>query len=136
MSIVEKIAKIPNLYVGTGCTLQQLIDAQKELGVGFPKEFVDYVLNYGDISFYSTELTGLNLIGESNVVTATQLEREVNKSFPVDYFVIENLGMDGLIAASNQKGEVYAVQGEYITKLCNSLSEYLDLCILRSNASN
>ena len=41
-NIVEKIRKIENLYHAKGCTTKQLKEAQKELGVIFPEEFVDY----------------------------------------------------------------------------------------------
>lgn len=133
MSIVEKIKKIPNLYHAQGCTTSQIMNAQKELNLIFPEEFIDYVREYGAISFYGTEWMGLNVDGYLNVVDETKQERKLNDSFPSDCFVIENLGIDGLITIVDGKGIVYSLQYSRKEKICNSLSEYLQLCINRAN---
>ena len=95
--IVEKIKKIDKLYHAKGCTTSQLKEAQSELGLDFPEEFIDYVKEYGAISFYGTEWTGLNVDGYLNVVEVTKQERELNSAFPTDCFVLENQAIDGLI---------------------------------------
>lgn len=86
MSIVDEIKKIPNLYHAKGCTTSQIKDAQKVLGITFPDEFIDYVKEYGAISFYGTEWMGLNVDGYINVVDATKQERDINDDFPSDCF--------------------------------------------------
>lgn len=132
-TIVSKIRNIENLYHLTGCTDSQLIDAQNELGLKFPEEYIDYVKAFGAISFYGTEWTGLNVEGYLNVVEATKQEKEWNDAFPEDCFVIENQGIDGMLTVVNEEGSVFAVQYGNKTFLCDSLSDYLDLCIARKN---
>ena len=95
MGIIDEIKNIPNLYHVKGCTTSQIKEAQKELGIIFPEEFIDYVKEYGAISFYGTEWMGLNVEGYLNVVEATRQEREMNDHFPKDCFVIENQGIEG-----------------------------------------
>lgn len=56
------------------------------LGITFPDEFIDYVKEYGAISFYGTEWMGLNVDGYINVVDATKQERDINDDFPSDCF--------------------------------------------------
>lgn len=129
--IVEKIKNIDKLYHAKGCTTRQLKDAQNELGLDFPEEFIDYVKEYGAISFYGTEWTGLNVDDYLNVVKVTKQERELNSAFPTDCFVLENQAIDGLITAVNEKGNVFCIQYDKKTLLCNSISEYLDICIAR-----
>jgi len=129
--IVEKIKNIDKLYHAKGCTTRQLKDAQNELGLDFPEEFIDYVKEYGAISFYGTEWTGLNVDDYLNVVKVTKQERELNSAFPTDCFVLENQAIDGLITAVNEKGNVFGIQYDKKTLLCNSISEYLDICIAR-----
>ena len=90
MSIVEKIKNIPKLYHLKGCTDSQIEEAQKELNLKFPAEYVEYVKAYGAISFYGTEWTGLNVEGYLNVVETTKEEKDINKDFPNDCFVLEN----------------------------------------------
>lgn len=128
MGIIDEIKNIPNLYHVKGCTTSQIKEAQKELGIIFPEEFIDYVKEYGAISFYGTEWMGLNVEGYLNVVEATRQEREMNDHFPKDCFVIENQGIDGLVAVVDEKGLVYNLQYDKKEFICNSLSDYLRMC--------
>ena len=133
-SIINKIESIERLYHLKGCTEEQIQKAQEELNLKFPKEFLEYVKTYGAISFYATEWMGLNVPEELDVVSATKKERDVNPDFPMDCFVLENCGMDGLITVVNEDGKVYNVQYEHKELLCGSISEYLDLCVARKSS--
>lgn len=132
MSIVNEIKKIPNLYHVKGCTASQVEDAQKALGLVFPEEYIDYVKEFGVISFYGTEWMGLNVDGHLNVVEATKQERKVNESFPVNCFVIENQGIDGLVTASDEQGRIYSIHYDKKEQIYDSLSEYLNDCVDRA----
>ena len=52
-------------------------------------------------------------------------------NFPLDYFVLENQGIDGLIVICNEKGEIFSIQYSKIEKIHDSISSYLDECINR-----
>lgn len=132
--IVDKIKKIEKLYHAKGCTTRQLKEAQSELGIEFPEEFIDYVKEFGVISFYGTEWTGLNVDGYLNVVKSTKQERELNSAFPTDCFVLENQAIDGVITAVDEKGHVYTIQYDKKNWLCDSISEYLNICIARKKS--
>ncbi|WP_454953536.1 SMI1/KNR4 family protein [Fusobacterium hwasookii] len=129
--IIEKINKIEKLYHTEGCSFKQIKEAQQELGITFPDEYIDIIKKYGTISFYGTEWTGLNVEGYLNVVSTTKQEREMNSAFPLDCFVLENQGIDGLIIICNEKGEVFSIQYSKIEKIYSSISDYLDECIKR-----
>ena len=129
--IIEKINKIEKLYHTEGCSFKQIKEAQLELGITFPDEYIDIIKKYGAISFYGTEWTGLNVGGYLNVVSATKQGREMNSAFPLDCFVLENQGIDGLIVICNEKGEVFSIQYSKIEKIYSSISDYLDECIKR-----
>ena len=128
-SIVDKIKQIEGLSAIEGCSLKQLREAQKELEITFPDEYVDYVRNFGCIDFGSTEWTGLNIEGRLNTVFATKKEQSVNDDFPAGFFVLENLGIDAKLIIVNEAGKVYLLQYEKKKLICNSISEYLDMCI-------
>ncbi|MCY6356063.1 SMI1/KNR4 family protein [Clostridium sp. ZS2-4] len=130
-NIITKIKAIPNLYHATGCTTRQLKEAQNELEIEFPEEYIDYVKEYGAISFYRTEWTGLNVEGYLNVVEVTKQERDLNSAFPADCFVVENQGIDGLIIISDENGCIYSIQYNKKELLCESLVAYLEICIAR-----
>jgi hypothetical protein len=132
-SIVEKIKKIPDLSRSKGCSFKQIKEAQEQLDMVFPAEFVDYVKEFGCIDFGATEWTGLNIKGYLNTVTATQQEKSVNSSFPQKHFVLEDLNIDAKKVIVDEEGKVYMLQYEKKTLLCNAISEYLDMCIEKNS---
>lgn len=131
--IIEKISKIEKLYHGKGCSHQFIEDAQQELGIKFPKEYVDVVEKYGAISFYATEWTGVNEEDYLDVVTVTKQERSLNASIPSDCFVLENQGIEGLIVVANELGQVFSIQSSEVRKIYDTIEEYLDECIARKS---
>lgn len=130
-SIVEKINKIDKLYHAKGCAYNQIKEAQEALGITFPEEYMDIVKEYGAISFYGTEWTGLNVDDYLNVVSVTKQEREMNSDFPAGYFVLENQGIDGLMVICNEEGQVFSLQYSKVEKIHDSISGYLEECVAR-----
>ncbi len=128
-NIVEKIKNIEGVSYINGCTLNQIKDAEKQLGLTFPNEYIEYVLEFGCIDFGSTEWTGLDIDGRLNTVTATEKEKSVNNNFPPKHFVIEDLCIDAKKIIVDEDGKVYCLQYEDLTPICDSLSEYLDICL-------
>ena len=129
--IVEKMKSIEGLCGIKGCTMSQVKEAQFLLGLVFPQEYVDYVLEFGCIDFGATEWTGLNIEGHLNTVNATEKEQSVNANFPEGCFVLEDFNIDARKAIVNEAGQVFYLQYEKVEFVCNSISEYLDICIKR-----
>ena len=127
-NIVAKMREIPELCGFKACTGKQIMEAQETLDMTFPEEYIDYVKAFGCIDFTATEWTGLNIEGRLNTVTATLAEREVNPAFPRNFFVLEDLAMDSKKVIVNEAGEVFLMQGGSREKICNSISDYLDMC--------
>ncbi len=127
--IVTMMKGIPDLFGMQGCTDEQIAEAEKELEMKFPQEYIDYVKEYGCMDFGSTEWTGLNVEGRLNTVTATRQERSVNPDFPKGYFVLEDTGIDARKIVVDEKGKVFVLQYEKMTALCDSILEYLSSCI-------
>ena len=123
-NIVDKIKTISKLYHASGCSADQIDDAQKLLNLTFPEDYVNYVKEYGAISFYRTEWSGLNVTGYLNVVENTIQERKLNPDFPDDCFVIENLGIDGKIVVEDVKSPRTRKNPEYIIKRKLMLERY------------
>ena len=128
---IKEIKNIKPLYHAKGCTNQDIVNAEKELSVRFSNEYKEYVREYGAISFYGTELSGINVDSSINVVNMTMEERNLNKDFPDKCYVIENLRMDGIVVVEDENGKVYSVQYDKKELICNSFDEYIKMCILR-----
>lgn len=132
-NIIEKLNSIKNLEKVGGCSTSQIKLAEKELNITFPNEYIEFLTEFGAIRFGSIEWFGLNVNGYLNVVEATKQEISVNKNFPLDSFVLEDLGIDAKLIIVNITGQVFLMQFDKKELLCNSLSEYLDICIARNN---
>lgn len=130
--IIIKMKSISGLGRARGCSEEQILEAQKELDLIFPEEFLEYVREYGCIDFGATEWTGLNIKGYLNTVTATEKEKCVNAGFPRGCFVLEDLNIDARKVIVNEEGKVFTLQYDKITPLCNTISEYLDICIKKN----
>ena len=133
MSITEKIKMIEDLSFTDGCSDEQIKEAEELLNLRFPKEYVEYVKEYGCIDFGSTEWTGLNIEGELNTVEATLTEKKYNDSFPDNFFVLDNYHIDAKKIIVNESGEVFLLQYDNLTKVCNTISDYLDVCIANNS---
>lgn len=134
MNIVDKIRKIKNLNISKkgGASEEQIERAEKRLNLKFSEEYREYVKEFGAISFLGAEWSGLNVESYINVVNMTEDEKAFNEFFPEKYFVIENLGIDGIVILSNEDGKIYSNQYDKKELICNSLSEYLDICLKRN----
>lgn len=130
-TIIDKLNAVPNLEHLSGCSAEQVTEAQKVLGLLFPEDYVRYVRAFGAVSFYATEWTGLNVKGYLNVVTATTRERESDPDFPKDAFVLENLAFEGRLVLMREDGRVYAYNHGDERVYDASLADYLDRCLQR-----
>ncbi|MBR1529767.1 MAG: SMI1/KNR4 family protein [Oscillospiraceae bacterium] len=122
--IVEFIRRTESVDTFSGCTDEQVTEAQKALNMTFPEEFVSYVKAFGAIAFFDAEWTGLNTESYQNVVEVTLSKREL-AGLPEGYFVLENLGIDGILIIVDQNGTVFEFQHGTIQKINNSILEYL-----------
>ena len=134
MNIVEKIKKMKDLDINPkgGASKEQIERAEKRLNLKFSEEYKEYLKEFGAISFFGNEWSGLNIDGYFNVVNMTEDEKALNESFPKKHFVIENIGVDSIFIISNEDGKIYSIQYDKIEFLCNTLSEYLDICLKRN----
>ncbi len=133
MKIVDKIKKIKDLNFIDGCSDEQIKEAEKLLKLKFPKEYIEYVKEFGCIDFGATEWTGLNIEGELNTVEATLAEKKYNDSFPDNFFVLDDYHIDAKKIIVNESGEVFLLQYDNLTKVCNTISDYLDVCIANNS---
>ena len=127
--IMEKIGGIADLDSLEGVSEAEIAKAEQELGLMFAKEYRAILLKYGCISFNGHDWTGLGCEGEGNVIEETKQERELSDKFPAKLIVLENAGIDGIIIAANEFGDVFRFQNGESQKIHGSISEYLDRCL-------
>ncbi len=127
-NITDAIGQIKGLRHAKPCSDEQIKEAERELGLTFPDEYIDYVKSYGCIIFNSVEWTGLGVKGRLNTVDATKELKGVTKNYPDGYFVLQDTTIDARYIVVNSKGEVYTLQYDSLSPLCGSIQEYLKIC--------
>lgn len=76
---------------------------------------------------YGHELTGVCDIPRLNVVNVTVEAREYNPLVPLEWYVVEEAHIDGIMIWQSQTGEIYQSQpGVTPEKIADSLADYLD----------
>lgn len=130
-------------YSKTLPTMEEIRAAEEKLGVKFADEYVQCLLNYGQLSVYSTELMGLyNLDGISDIThinyyksndvvhqTLELREMECHAHVPSNMYVIQNFCIDLLFAWQDETGAVYlTLPWSGPKKEADSLYEYIKMC--------
>lgn len=85
---------------------EQIKEAEAELDLKFPRQYVDYLKTYGSITYDAREFTGLNTNPGTDVVAVTKSFRESTK-LPPNLFVIEPSFGDGPEVVCDQQGKVF-----------------------------
>ena len=125
--IIQIISNLEDMQFIKPASMEQIIEAEKELGVSFADDYTKYVKKYGVISARGIELTGVTTHERLSVVSVTKKERNMNSNIPANMYVIENIAIDGIIALQDETGKVYTITPSGTPKLSyNSLSEYVE----------
>lgn len=124
-NVFDEINKKQKMFKTKPTNEDAIKEAETKLGRAFSDEYKKYLLQFGAISFSSTELTGLNIEKYANVVDVTLKEIELNEEFPKDCIVLENIGIEGILILLNSKGHVFEWKNNYALKIHDSMADYL-----------
>ena len=109
-----------------GVSAHDIEKAEKQLKTTFSAEYRDYLLTFGLAAWDGVELTGLCKSKSSNVVACTLYYREKNKVVPSDYYVIQVLGIDGIVIWQSPEGILYETINQSVPKkIAGSIMEYI-----------
>jgi SMI1 / KNR4 family. len=124
-NVFDEINKKYKMFKTKPVNEDAIKEAETKLGRVFSDEYKKYLMQFGAISFSSTELTGLNIDKYANVVDVTLKEIELNENFPKDCIVLENVGVEGVLILINSKGVIFEWKNNNATKIHGSMEEYL-----------
>ncbi len=80
--------------------------AEAVLHLQFAKDYKEYLREYGSVTFDGHELTGIGPNKWQDVVESTKRALLAN-NVPPDCYVIERLGIDGIIIWQDSSGLIY-----------------------------
>lgn len=126
MEILEIIKNLKNLRSLGEVNEAKISEAENLMGIKFADEFKKYAKKYGAISAYGFELLGVSDHKRLDAANATLEERKLNKNFPNDMYIIENLEIDGILILQNEKGEIFEIYpNAKPKKIFDNLAQYL-----------
>lgn len=100
--------------------------AEIQLGNSFSREYREYLLKYGVASIKGHEFFGLGASQRLDVVYNTLELRQENINIGDGFYVVEHLGIDGIVILQNTSGEVYDLKfDQKPQKICDSLASYI-----------
>lgn len=125
-NITETILSFPNSFWGKGASEEAINSAAKLISVEFSKEYHKYLSEFGIAAVNGHEFTGISTSPRLNVVNVTISERKYTPTASMDWYVIEQANIDGIVVWQSSSGEVYqTLPNAEPIKLCNSMSEYI-----------
>lgn len=125
--IIEVIDSLEDLMPLKKATKEEMENIEKELGLALAEEYKEYLLNYGAIMADDIELTGVAKSKNRDVIQVTKREWEANEKVKHNLYVIENVGIDGIIVWQDETGKIYESTPNHETKqIAGSLAEYIE----------
>lgn len=117
------------MFIGSnGATNAQITEAEEQLSVSFSNEYKQYLSDIGFAIYEGHELTGICKAKRLNVVDVTLIERTITPDVPADWYVIEQLNIDGIVIWQSTSGEIFQTSpNAKHKKICNCLADYISL---------
>ncbi len=127
-ALTQKMSSMKSFKSRTPATKEQIKCAEEELGLTFTKEYSEYLAEFGCASVYGHEFTGICKSARLNVVQVTNELKKINKDIPCDWYVIEEINVDGIAVWQNSKGVVFSMTPNCVAKkIANSFLDYINL---------
>ena len=124
--LISRIEQLQGLRFTGGVSSKDISDAETLLNLTFAEDYKLYLSRFGQIEAEGIELSGLSNKRLTSVVVLTQDERKM-LSIPPKHYVIENVGIDGLIYSQDATGAVYQLlPNRPIVTVADSLLQYIE----------
>ena len=126
--IIEVIESLENAILGKPVKESTIINDEKKLNLKFADDYRSYIKHYGCMAIDGHEITGISKIKNYDVITITECQKQYNKDIPSNWYVIEQLNIDGIVIWQSSTGEIYqTAPNKEPLKICDSLVEYINL---------
>lgn len=127
-NIIELINSLENVIIAGPVSNKEIKEAEKELGLSFSNEYKTFLSKFGKILADGIEIVGITPKNpkSKNVVTITKREWEYNPLVPKNLYVVENVGIEGIIIWQDKNGAIYqSSPNKKPKKINNNLVEYI-----------
>ena len=126
-NIIDIIENLENIISLKPATLENIRDIEIELELPLAEEYKEYLTKYGAILADDVELTGFAKSRNRDVVQVTKREWDLNNNIKRNMYVVENLGIEGIVIWQDKSGTIYESRcNQGVVKIADSLAEYLE----------
>ena len=127
MSYIKSIIeKLPEMEFLQPATEKQIKSAEEKLGLRFAEEYREYLSYFGMAWSDIIAISGICDDEDYEVVALTDKLKKVYLGIPSDFYVIEDVGVDGLVIWQSGTGEIYqSIPNTNPVKIFDSLSDFL-----------
>mgnify|MGYP000195163994 FL=1 len=127
MDFTKAIQAMPGFLGSGGRGEKTIAEAEKKLGISFAPDYRAYLKEIGLACFDGHELTGVTETTRLDVISVTQEQRRQFGGTTASWYVVEDVGLDGILIWQSPDGTVYAAAPDVPPKkIANSLSEYFE----------
>ena len=97
------VLKEKPMFIGSkGATDTEIAEAEKHLSISFSRKYKHYLSSVGFAIYEGHEITGICKAKRLNVVDVTIMERDHAENIPANWYVIEQLHIDGIVIKHSQ----------------------------------
>lgn len=125
--IIDVIEKLPGLITLKPAEIQTIENIEIELALPLAEDYKEYLQKFGAAMADNVELTGVTKSKHRNVVVVTRKEWQSNPLIKHTMYVVENLGIEGIIIWQNSSGKIYQSSPNHAAeKIADNLADYLE----------
>ena len=127
MNIIKALKQKSDLLHGKGVDKKTISEAESELGLTFADEYKEYLKEMAIAAYGGHELTGLTKAERTNVVQVTRKKKKFSSSVPMDWYVIEDANIDGIVIWQDGKGKIYkTMYDSEAVCIASSLADFIN----------
>lgn len=124
--ILEIIESLPEMEFLAPVSESEIKQAEMELKLTFSEEYRKYLLTFGAVWSDIIALSGIIDDEDYSVVELTKKIKSLQPNIPEDFYVIEDVGVDGLVIWQNSAGLVFqSIPNFKPVMIFDSLSAFL-----------
>lgn len=124
---IKKLKKMDGFFATGGVDEETVAAMEEELGLSFADDYRNYLKECGQAIADGHELTGSHKSARLNVVSITQKYRKKYNEIPDDWYIVEDLGIDGIMIWQSEDGTVYETNSACeANEIAESLAEYME----------
>lgn len=124
MNIIESLKSVPDANFAQPNNILEIQEAEKALGIHFPIEYVDMLLQTGALKCPLLSACSVGVGSYHNVVDQT-IQQRVKHGIPKEYFVLEQPPVDGIVLLQREDGQIFEFDNGQLKFLECSLSAYI-----------